>query len=483
MILIRHILREHIAPFIYSLVVITGLFLVDFVVQILDSILTKGLAWRVVIELFILNAAWMLALSVPMSVLVASLMAFGRMSADGEIDAMRAAGLHPAKMLLPGLLLGAALAGGLTWFNDRILPQANFRAASLREDISRKRPAVMLQPRTMIQDFDGFRLWLGTNDKVTDSLHDITIYQLDRTGGQPTVITAKGGRVNLDSTQDAWIFSLRDGETHSPDKDKPANYLRIRFTHLEVVVPNIDSRLHRTDKGYRGDREMPVEEMQRQLKQAKERELVLTKEGSERIFSDLRWIQNLLELDSATVHEKKAARDSQMVVSGAPASSSKAAQKSDTNSLVSAARTLHSLAMSRLTETKNALEQIRWERNEANRYKVEIHKKFSIPVACLLFVLVGAPLGILARSGGIGTGASYSLAFFVMYWAALIGNETLADKGKLDGALAMWLPDIVIGAIGLLLVSQMGRHRQFFRYAWLRGLLGKVGIGRKEPAA
>ena len=70
-----------------------------------------------------------------------------------------------------------------------------------------------------------------------------------------------------------------------------------------------------------------------------------------------------------------------------------------------------------------------------------------------------------------------------MYWAALIGNETLADKGKLDGALAMWLPDIVIGAIGLLLVSQMGRHRQFFRYAWLRGLLGKVGIGRKEPAA
>jgi len=483
MILIRHILREHIAPFIYSLVVITGLFLVDFVVQILDSILTKGLAWRVVIELFILNAAWMLALSVPMSVLVASLMAFGRMSADGEIDAMRAAGLHPAKMLLPGLLLGAALAGGLTWFNDRILPQANFRAASLREDISRKRPAVMLQPRTMIQDFDGFRLWLGANDNVTDSLHDITIYQLDRTGGQPTVITAKGGRVKLDSTQDAWIFSLRDGETHSPDKDKPANYLRIRFTHLEVAVPNIDSRLHRTDKGYRGDREMPVSEMQRQLAQAKEREGVLTKESSERIFSDLRWVQSLLELDSTAAVEKKKARDSQMVVSGAASSKPNGNSKADTNSFVSAARTLHALALSRLTEAKNAFEQIRWERNEANRYKVEIHKKFSIPVACILFVLVGAPLGILARSGGVGTGASYSLAFFVMYWAALIGDETLADKGKLDGALAMWLPDIVLGVIGLLLVSQMGRHSQFFRYDWLRGLLRKIGIGRKGAAA
>ena len=507
MILIRHILREHIAPFVYALVVITGLFLVDFVVQILDSILTKGLAWRVVIELFLLNAAWMLALSVPMSVLVASLMAFGRMSADGEIDSMRAAGLHPAKMLLPGLFAGALLAIGLTWFNDRILPQANFRAASLREDISRKRPAVLLQPRTVIQDFDGFRLWIGSNDPKTDSLRDVTIYQLDRSGGQPTVISARGGRVKLDSVQDAWIFSLREGETHSPDREKPANYLRIKFSELDVTVPNIDSRLHRTDKGYRGDREMPVSEMKSQMKQALDRQTTLVKESSERIFSDLRWIQSLLELDSGAIVTQKNARDSgnEMVLSKAgptkrpsvkhlrptlpghtvvfPAAPKLSSLSEPDSSIYgSAARTLKFLAQSRLSESRASLEQIAWERNEANRYRVEIHKKFSIPVACILFVLVGAPLGILARSGGIGTGASYSLTFFVMYWAALIGGETLADKGKIDGALAMWLPDIVIGAIGLFLVSRMGRHSQFFRYEWLRALLRRVGLSRKEIA-
>lgn len=507
MILIRHILREHVAPFVYSLVVITGLFLVDFVVQILDSILTKGLAWRVVMELFVLNAAWMLALSVPMSVLVASLMAFGRMSADGEIDAMRAAGLHPAKMLLPGLLAGILLAGGLTWFNDQVLPQANFRAASLREDISRKRPAVLLQPRTMIQDFDGFRLWIGSNDPKTDSLRDVTIYQLDRSGGQPTVISARGGRVALDTIQDAWIFSLREGETHSPDREKPANYLRIRFSELDVVVPNIDSRLHRTDKGYRGDREMPVSEMKRQMQQALDRQSVLVKENSERIFSDLRWVQSLLELDSGAIVALRNARDSSsdMVLSqagttkppvGKPMNPAKlkpplpglAAPKlstlsePDSSAYGSAARTVKFLAQSRLAETRTALEQIGWERNEANRYRVEIHKKFSIPVACILFVLVGAPLGILARSGGIGTGATYSLTFFVMYWAALIGGETLADKGKIDGALAMWFPDIVIGSIGLLLVSRMGRHSQFFRYEWLFALLRRVGLSRKATA-
>lgn len=479
MILIRHILREHVAPFFYSLVVVTGLFLVDFVVQILDSILTKGLAWKVVLELFFLNAAWMLALSVPMSVLVASLMAFGRMSADGEIDAMRAAGLHPAKMLLPGILAGALLAGALTWFNDRVLPQANFRAASLREDISRKRPAVLLQPRTMIQDFDGFRLWLGSNDPKTDSLQDIAIYQLDKAGGQPTVITAKGGRVRLDSAQDAWIFSLREGETHSPDREKPANYLRIRFTELDVTVPNIDSRLHRTEKGYRGDREMPVVAMREQERKAHEREAVLVKESSDRLFSDLRWVQSLLELDSGAARNAKNDADSQMVLSNAGS----AKILPDSNPVRSAARTLKVLAQSRIAETKNAMEQIRWERNEANRYRVEIHKKFSIPVACILFVLVGAPLGILARSGGVGTGATYSLAFFLLYWAALIGGETLADKGKVDGALAMWFPDIVLGAVGLLLVSRMGRQTQFFRYDWFFAILRRMGIGRKAVTA
>lgn len=512
MILIRHILREHIAPFVYSLVVITGLFLVDFVVQILDSILTKGLAWRVVMELFVLNAAWMLALSVPMSVLVASLMAFGRMSADGEIDAMRAAGMHPAKMLLPGLLAGTLLAAGLTWFNDQVLPKANFRAASLREDISRKRPAVLLQPRTMIQDFDGFRLWLGSNDPKTDSLRDITIYQLDRSGGQPTVITAKGGRVRLDSLQDSWIFSLRSGETHSPDREHPANYLRIRFSRLDVIVPNIDSRLHRTDKGYRGDREMPVSEMKRQESHALERRTVLVKESSERVFSDLRWIQSLLELDSGARATKAAGGDSatSMVVSGAgpvrPVVSKSAPSpkkspghevrppfdppgpvanppiEANPDPFVAAARTLKYLAQSRLSEARNAQEQIGWEANEANRYRVEIHKKFSIPVACILFVLVGAPLGILARSGGIGTGASYSLTFFVLYWAALIGGETLADKGRIDGALAMWFPDLVIGSVGLVLVSRMGRHSQFFRYEWFFSVFRRMGLGSKAPA-
>src|SRR5690554_1060423 len=90
MILVKYILKEHIAPFLVALFVITFLFIVDFLVNILDSVLSKGLPLGTVLEIFALNLAWMLSLSIPMAVLVSCLMAFGRLSGDQEITVMKA---------------------------------------------------------------------------------------------------------------------------------------------------------------------------------------------------------------------------------------------------------------------------------------------------------------------------------------------------------------------------------------------------------
>ena len=102
------------------------------------------------------------------------------------------------------------------------------------------------------------------------------------------------------------------------------------------------------------------------------------------------------------------------------------------------------------------------------QYLVEIHKKFSTSFACFIFVLIGAPLGIMARKGGIGTGILYSLAFFVIYWICLIGGENLADRLVVSPELAMWASNIIIGAFGIFITIAMVRDRftgdsKFFR--------------------
>ena len=111
MILARYIIKEHIAPFVSALCVITFLFVIDFLVKILDNVLSKGIPWATVLEIFVLNLAWMLSLSIPMAVLVACLMAFGRLSGDQEITAVKAAGVSPLVLMRPILLVGLLIIG------------------------------------------------------------------------------------------------------------------------------------------------------------------------------------------------------------------------------------------------------------------------------------------------------------------------------------------------------------------------------------
>ena len=124
--------------------------------------------------------------------------------------------------------------------------------------------------------------------------------------------------------------------------------------------------------------------------------------------------------------------------------------------------------ISALRNTERLWGRMEAEQKRAAQYLVEIHKKFSTSFACFIFVLIGAPLGIMARKGGIGTGIIYSLAFFVIYWICLIGGENLADRLIISPELAMWASNIIIGAFGIFITIAMVRDRftgdsKFFR--------------------
>ena len=134
-ILWRYILREHIGPFIFGLSIITLFLLLNLVFRELGSIISRGLNISVIAEFILLNMAWMLALSVPMAVLIATLMAFGRLSGDGEITAMKAGGVSIVTILKPVFLASILLALFLLWFNNHVLPDANYRTKLLSSDI------------------------------------------------------------------------------------------------------------------------------------------------------------------------------------------------------------------------------------------------------------------------------------------------------------------------------------------------------------
>ena len=141
----RYVLSEHIGPFFFGLIVITFVLIIDFIPQVLDMVVGRDISAGVVARLFIYNLAWMLALSIPMAVLVAVLMAFGRLSADNEIVALKSSGVHLMRLITPVLLAAIVLGGLLVWFNNAVLPESNHAARVLMGNINRTRPTLRIQ--------------------------------------------------------------------------------------------------------------------------------------------------------------------------------------------------------------------------------------------------------------------------------------------------------------------------------------------------
>jgi lipopolysaccharide export system permease protein len=450
MILVRYVLKELIAPFLASLFGITFLFVVDFLVKILDNVLSKGLPASTVLEIFVLNLAWMLSLSIPMAVLVSCLMAFGRMSGDQEITAVKAAGVSPLSLIRPVFVVGMLLSVLLMLFNNWVLPEANHRSVELMNAVSRKKPHVFIDAGKLITQFPDVQLWVSRIDPSSGTLYGIQVFELEHKG-PPRIVYADSASMEYVDNGATLMFKLRSGETHVVDADDPSNYFRIRFFAQDLALKNVDDRLERRSRSYRSDREMPVEMMLDVVHDAEARYDTALMEAKERRLSSLYELRTRLELDTIVPSDAKSTYEA-----------------GDSNKVIRSLTKIRMNEMSVLRTTERLYGRMETEKKRSAQYLVEIHKKFSTSAACLVFILIGAPLGIMARKGGIGTGIIYSLAFFVIFWVCLIGGENLADRLIISPELAMWAPNIIIGAFGIFITIAMVRDRfsgdsKFFR--------------------
>jgi len=115
--------------------------------------------------------------------------------------------------------------------------------------------------------------------------------------------------------------------------------------------------------------------------------------------------------------------------------------------------------MTRLFKTRRT--QIAMNIKLISKYAVEIHKKYSLPAACLAFILIGAPLGVVSRGGGMALSVGISIGLFTVYWAFLIGGEQLADRLVIPAWVAMWTANILMVGVGLILIYWVRSEKSF----------------------
>lgn len=472
----RYLIKEHIGPFVGGLSVIMFILLMQFLIKYLNHIFGKGLSFFTIIEMIVLNLAWMLALAVPMATLIAVLMAFGRLSADNEITILKSSGVSIFKIMRPSLIFGLILTLFMLFFNDYILPDVNHRAASILRSIKRKKPTLSLQENIFFTDFANFSFvvkkiepptpeeWehkkkmLGPAYQQTiqvDRLKDVTIFDNSKHNIR-TTINATEGYMVYSTEKKALIFTLFNGEYHEVNFKKAQEYQRSSFERYLVYIPATNFELERTNRKSRNDREMNIEAMQKVVASQNEsynKQLQKVERDVDKNFSQLYKLFEIIKYDSLNALQKF---EHVPIVSGehytavlfkTKRMADRYAQKMNTN----------------INIMDNHLATI-------NQYGVEIHKKIALPFASLIFVLLGAPLGIMARKGSMGVAISLSLGFFVLYWAFLIGGEKLADRQILNPMIAMWAANILLLFVGIYLTWRAIKESPVIQWEKLKNI-------------
>lgn len=431
----RYILREHYGPFVFALIVVTLVLVVDFVPDVVKMVVSKGLPAWVIVQVFVLNLAWMFALAVPMAVLSGTLMAFGRMAGDSETVAMKAAGVSLYRLIAPVLVVAGLLAAALVVFNNEVLPDANHQARKLMSDIRRKRPTLDLKANVLEDRIAGYHLLIKSLDEQSSDIADVTIFD-HKNRTEPRTVTAKTGTMRNSDDGNTLILELYDGEIHEPDPEERVKYRRTRFEHQTFYLGGVGDEWTRTDTEYRTDREKSSAQMQGDI---------ATWQAS--IDSRWRTINNTCSSWVSAVFLR--APDSQTVAYPMPVDRAGFLPAGDESNAIQRAFERAGRVVAMIERERAAMDN---QRRLINQYKIEIYKKYSIPAACVVFALIGCPLAVRARRGGIATAIGVSIGLFLLFWAFLIGGEDLADRGFVSPFWAMWSADFLIGAAGLVLL-------------------------------
>ena len=440
----RYIIKELILPFIYSLMIIAFMLFINFFLRAIDRFLGKGLSALTIFEYLFLNLAWIVALAVPMAVLIATLMAFGRMSEDNEINAMRASGISFTSILKPALIFGLIICLSLTYFNNYILPEMNFYARLLQGDIHKKRPGLDIEPGHFINSIPDYSMIIRKDNNGL--MEDVRIFSKENQEIQTSIYSLTG---ELEMLDDAIVLMLYDGEIHELDLNDYKSYRRINFKEHKIIIPADDMMLARRDTSNRSDREMTVPMMLDKKANYNKR--------SDRVKNRIGRAFNKVIGDSLV-----------------PISLDDALLKMDNYRAEMLHDNLTSVEQRRQERKLKSLERqmnneyrlIQNYQKSQNKYAVEIHKKFSLPIACILFVLVGAPLGTLTRKGGFIVAISMGFGFFLIYYIFLIGGEELADRNRVSPFVGMWAPNFLLLITGIYLTLNTVRDRASMRFNW-----------------
>jgi len=408
-ILQRYALRQFVPPFFLAILVLTFVLLMDRLFLLADMLVRKGVAVTVVSEVALLSLPFVVSICAPLGSLIAGVISFGRMAQDNEIRVIRAAGIKTIRLFTPAAFACLLLLAAMVGFNGYIVPEAQHRVRNLLTDVARKRPAMRVREGEFMDDFPGYMIYIGSIDERRSTVRNVAVFETGARKGIPGFVTAPLGDISYTPDDAYMVMTLFDGEMH--ELVDASTYRRLLFKR-HVINVAMDDDLVRRDREFRSNEEMLLPQLASTMKQ---------------LNKDM------------------------MGLKGKADEAGQKAKASEPDKL-------------KYEELKS---RVKYKNLEVARYQVELQKRLSLAFSAFFFVLFGAPVGLLLRRGGVGTGFIVGLIFFALYYILLLAGENMAESGRLSPFVGMWLPNIIL----VLPVTEL-----FLRAFYEKSLLTLAGI-------
>lgn len=487
------IIQTFLPVFAMTFAICLFIVLMQFLWRYVEDLVGKGLDISVLGELFLYAAFQLIPMALPLSLLLASLMAFGNLGERLELLAIKASGVSLLKAMKPLIILVAFVCVGAFFFQNEAMPRIQVKLRALLYSIKQKSPELDIPEGSFYSDIPNYSLYVKKKDRNTKMLHDVIIYDTSKGFDNMAVITCDSATMQVSEDKSFLLLNLLKGQQFANFRQADINntsssrrnsefvpYGRENFNKKEVIIP-FNTGFDRMDESNLDGTQISKN---------------ITQLGHSIDSMSVR-------LDSVNIQDRKIIGKHTYLTYR----NSDAYQKKDTSEFKTEAKIkteigkinfdslVHSFSKDELIQylgtAANEAENSRFNILETTQkislqknirfHKVEWHRKFTLSFACLIFFFIGAPLGAIIRKGGLGMPVVVSVALFIVYYIIDNIGYKMARDGVWESWQGMWLSSFALFPLGVFLTYKAMNDSALFNTEAYANVFRKLlGLKKKK---
>ena len=466
-----YLLKTFLGLFLMTFLICIFILLMQFVWMHVQDLVGKGVEISVLAEFFIYAVATLVPLALPLAILLASLMTFGNLGEHFELTAMKSAGISLFRIMRPLAVTIAFLSVGAFYFSNYVLPVSQVKLWTLIFSLRQKSPEMEIPEGEFYDGIPGYNIYVRSKNHQTGLLLDMMIYDYSDGFQNAKVMVADSGRIYFTEDKKYLLFVLYSGESFenldpkqqraTKSKDK-IPYRRETFEEKTMLI-DFSSEFNRYDESILSDQHVSkdVGELLHSIDSVNVLAHERSREQSRQMVEQKYFGRDRLNgrvLEEVSPEEMRHFNPDSLFA---------------TLNTKDKARTMQ-FAYDRARAQKDQIEYNALMLDEHKRYvrkhEVELHRKFTLAFACLIFFFIGAPLGAIIRKGGLGAPVVISVVMFIIYYIIDNTGYKMAREAIWPCWLGMWLSSFVLLPIGVFLTYKAATDSALFNpEAWLKG--------------